>query len=112
MEHKETFLQLLAKEFGWKEKELVQKASEYLDSVKQVNEVLFIVDRSRLYYGCISSQDKNDVIKTRAYDMLCKTSLPLYHQIFQQVSQQPNGMKFLVDLRSDVIVSECTCTSA
>jgi hypothetical protein len=35
---------MLAKEFGWKENELAQKASDYLESVKQVME-------SRLFNG-------------------------------------------------------------
>ncbi len=41
----------------------------------------------------------------RAQERLRQSLVPKYHQLFTQISRLEGGVKFLVDLRADIVVS-------
>ena len=101
---------MLAREFGCREDELVKKASDYINAMREVSLLILYIWIPQSIWKRVphfhSIKEKNIWIRAKAFDNLCGASLSLYHRFFQQISQHPDGMKFLVDLRSDTLVSK------
>ena len=47
----------------------------------------------------------------RAQERLRQSLVPRYHQLFTQISRLEGGVKFLVDLRADILVLEILLVS-
>lgn len=51
-------------------------------------------------------QERGEAIILRAEERLRHALIPQYQQLFRNVSRQEDGVKFLVDMRADILVNE------
>ena len=67
----------------------------------KVRTITHLIVTSRLW---LCSQERDDATLLRSQDRLRSALEPGYISLFTQISRLPNGIKFLVDLRRDLLV--------
>jgi hypothetical protein len=68
------------------------------DKIKQLRVALYIYE----------FQERGEVIILRAEERLRHALVPQYQQLFRNISRQEGGVKFLVDMRADILVGTPT----
>ncbi len=84
----------------------------YLSADVLIGRYISLFDRSQVcvLYACIIIcllvwlQDRGPAVLLRAEDRLRHALIPRYQQLFTQISRLDKGVKFLVDLRTDLLV--------
>ena len=71
------------------------------------------IDTKMLYLKIILNilnefQERGEVIILRAEERLRHALVPQYQQLFRNISRQEGGVKFLVDMRADILVGTPT----
>ncbi|KAG0228039.1 hypothetical protein BGW42_002457 [Actinomortierella wolfii] len=82
---KTEFLKLLAKDFGVLQEDVVRSANQYVN---------------------YAQQDPGSKALLRAEQLLRHAIVPGHSKFFDRVSRLPGGLKFLIDLRADLLVTQ------
>lgn len=64
------------------------------------------VDQTQIFkvaQHLLNIKDKDEATISKVLKQLKSTLTPLYEKLFDQVNAQPNGMKFLIDVRKDLL---------
>lgn len=85
---KMTFLFLLAKQYGLHQDIILEIAK-----------------------NVIASEERGEVSILRAEERLRHALVPQYQQLFRNISRQEGGVKFLVDMRADILINLSTVTN-
>ncbi|KAF9275004.1 hypothetical protein BGZ68_000183, partial [Mortierella alpina] len=82
---KTEFLKLLARDFGVLQEDVVKAAQQYTDS---------------------ALKDPESKALLRAEQLLRHAVIPGHNKFFDRVSRLPGGLKFLIDMRQDLLVTQ------